>query len=305
MITFFTTPKPFLGHIGIIQRNAIESWKRVHPQAEVILFGDEEGAAEAAHELGIRHVPDVKRNPHGTKFLSPIFDGAQELARHSCLCYINCDIILLSDFRASTERVVKLGGKFLMAGRRWDTDITAPVNFQSADWESNLRRLANEANQQRPPQWIDYFAFSRGLYLKNTPPFVIGRPGWDNWLVWHARHSGARVVDATAVVQAVHQNHDYSYHPDGAAGVWQGEEAKQNYALLQNGRCFATMENATHRLTADGLRPNYRHWAVQAKRKVVALRSAVWFGFLKVTRPLRHAVGLRQGYVPKVEPEKK
>ena len=31
MITFFTTPKPFLGHIGIIQRNAIESWKRRIP----------------------------------------------------------------------------------------------------------------------------------------------------------------------------------------------------------------------------------------------------------------------------------
>ena len=221
----------------------------------MILFGDEEGAAEAARALQIRHVPDVKRNEHGTKYLSPIFDGAQDLAHHNCLCYINCDIILLSDFRAAAERVLALGGRFLMAGQRWDTDITAPVDFYAADWEATVRRQALEANHQRPPQWIDYFVFSRGLYYKNTPPFVIGRPGWDNWLVWHARHSGARVVDATAVVQAVHQNHDYSYHPDGAAGVWQGEEAQQNYALLQGGRCFATMENATHRLTSGGLAP--------------------------------------------------
>ena len=92
-----------------------------------------------------------------------------------------------------------------MAGRRWDTDITAPVDFYATDWQAAVRRLALEANQQRPPQWIDYFAFSRGLYYKNTPAFVIGRPGWDNWLVWQARKSGARVVDATAVVQAVHQ----------------------------------------------------------------------------------------------------
>src|SRR3984893_3808918 len=123
MITCFTTPKPFHGHIGVIQRNAIESWKRVHPDAEVILFGDEEGAAEAARQLGIRHVPVVKRNEHGTQFLSPIFDGAQELARHAFLCYINSDIILLSDFRVAAERVSALGGRFLMAGRRWDTDI--------------------------------------------------------------------------------------------------------------------------------------------------------------------------------------
>src|SRR5579862_3581374 len=291
MITFFTTPKPFLGHIGVIQRNAIESWKRVHPDAEVILFGNEEGAAEAARELQIRHAPDVKRNDHGTKYLSPIFDAAQDLARHNCVCYINCDIILLSDFRAATERVLALGGRFLMAGQRWDTDITAPVDFYAADWEATVRRQAIDANHQRPPQWIDYFAFSRGLYYKNTPPFVIGRPGWDNWLVWHARHSGARVVDASAVVRAVHQNHDYSYHPDGAAGVWQGEEAQQNYALLRGGRCFATMENATHRLTPTALSPNHHHWVVQAKRKLIRARNAGWFGFLHVSRPLRRRLG--------------
>ena len=103
MITFFTTPKPFLGHIGIIQRNAIESWKRVHPEAEVILFGDEEDAADAARALQIQHIANVKRNEHGTKYLSPIFDGAQDLAHHNFLCYINCDIILLSDFRVAAE----------------------------------------------------------------------------------------------------------------------------------------------------------------------------------------------------------
>jgi hypothetical protein len=298
MITFFTTPKPFLGHIGVIQRNAIESWKRVHPEAEVIMFGDEEGAAEAASALQIRHVPDVKRNEHGTKYLSSIFDGAQDLAHYNCLCYVNCDIILLSDFRAAAARVLAPGGRFLMAGQRWDTDITAPVDFYAADWEATVRRQALQANHQRPPQWIDYFAFSRGLYYKNTPPFVIGRPGWDNWLVWHARHSGARVVDATAVVQAVHENHDYSYHPDGIAGVWQGEEAQQNYALLQGDRCFATMENATHRLTPECLRPNCRHWVVQTRRKARTLRNAAWFGFLNATRPLRHRLGVRERHVP-------
>jgi hypothetical protein len=301
MITFFTTPKPFLGHIGTIQCNAIESWKRVHPQAEVILFGDDQGAAEAARSLRIQHVPDVKRNEHGTKFLSPIFDGAQDLATHNCLCYINCDIVLLSDFRVALERVLALDGTFLMAGQRWDTDITAPIDFSASDWEAKVRRQAHEANHQRPPQWIDYFAFSRGLYYKNTPPFVIGRPGWDNWLVWHARHSGARVVDATSMVQVIHQNHDYSYHPEGEAGVWQGKEAQENYTLLAGGR-FATMENATHRLTPGGLQTNYYHWVIQAKRKASSAFYAAWFGLLGLTRPLRRRLGLRERHSPEIPP---
>jgi len=305
MITLFTAPKPFRGHIGIIQRNAIESWKRIHPSVEVILFGDEEGIGEAARDLSVRHVPEVKRNEHGTPYLSPILDTAQELASQDCLCYINTDIILLSGFRGAAERVISLGGRFLMVGQRWDTDITAPVDFSAKDWETTVRRMALEANHQQPPKWIDYFVFSRGLYYKNTPPFVIGRTSWDNWMVWHARNSGARVVDASAVVYAVHQNHDYSHHPGGAAGVWQGEEAQQNYALLDGGRRHATIANATHRLTPKGMRPNYRHWAIQAWRKTLALRSAVWFGLLNVTRPLRHRFGLRQSHIPKVQAGRK
>jgi len=61
MITFFTTAKPFTGHDGVIQRNALKSWTLATPDAEVILFGDEEGAAETARELGIKHVPEVRR----------------------------------------------------------------------------------------------------------------------------------------------------------------------------------------------------------------------------------------------------
>jgi hypothetical protein len=64
------------------------------------------------------------------------------------------------------------------------------------------------------------------------------------------------------------------HQTDGAAGAWQGEEAQQNYALLRGNRCFACMENATHRLLPEGLRPNYHHWAVLGKRKVAALRNA-------------------------------
>jgi hypothetical protein len=43
MLTIFSTPKPFHGHSGIIQRNALKSWTLLHPDVEVILFGIEDG----------------------------------------------------------------------------------------------------------------------------------------------------------------------------------------------------------------------------------------------------------------------
>ncbi len=294
MLTIFSTPKPFDGHIGIIQRNALESWKRIDPDIEIILLGNEAGAIEAAQSLRILHVPGVERNEHGTKYLTSIFDQAQRMARYSTVCYINCDIVLTSDFRQALAQTSTRFPRFLMVGQRWDTDVTVPMDFTDDQWASMLRDKARTANHQRPPNWIDYFAFSRGLFLGNTPPFVIGRPGWDNWLLWKARASGAAVVDVSGVVMAIHQNHDYAYHPDGEAGVWQGEEAQRNYALLHGGRCFGTMENSTHFLTSAGFERNWHHWSVLTKRKGQAFAKSAWFAMLNWTRPIRDRMGLRR-----------
>jgi len=293
MLTFFSTPKPFQGHIAVIQRNALRSWQRVHPDAEIILFGDDAGAAEVCRELGIRHVPQVRKNRYSTKYLAGIYDQAQELARHDILCHVNCDILLLDDFLLALQRIAAQPSPFLMAGRRWDTDIRESLNFDDPEWRAQVRALALRTNRQRPPQWIDYFAFRRGLFRGSIPEFVVGRPGWDNWLLWFARSSGASVVDASAVVCAVHQNHDYGYHPAGEKGVWQGEEAQENYKLLEGHRKFATLGNATHLLKADGLHPNYRHWLAHSKRRAADYLSPLWFRFLDVTRPIRHRLGMR------------
>jgi hypothetical protein len=297
MLTFLTSPKPFRGHIGIIQRNAIQSWKHVHPNAEVFLFGDEEGTGEAARELAVRHAPQVKRNAFGTPYLASIFDGAREMTSNALLCYINCDILLLADFRAALERVAGLNSTFLMAGQRWDTEVTEPLDFSRADWQAVLRQRALTANSQRAPRWIDYFVFSRDLYAQKTPPLVIGRAGFDNWMMWYARSSGAHVIDASQVVAAIHQNHDYSHHPEGEKGIYDGEEARQNFAYMQGG-CYATLENATHCLTLNGLRPNYYHWVAQTKRKGLGVRNAAWFRLLDLTRPLRRWLGMRQRHSP-------
>ena len=66
MLPIFSTPKPFNGQGKVIQRNALKSWTLLHPDVEVILFGDEEGAAETCRDLGIHHEPHVRRNEHGT-----------------------------------------------------------------------------------------------------------------------------------------------------------------------------------------------------------------------------------------------
>src|SRR5712671_3528620 len=201
MITLFSTPKPFRGHSGVIQRNALQSWKLLHPEIEIILFGNDEGAAEVCAELGLRHEPDIIANPSGTKRLDSIFGRAQQIASKNLLCYANCDIVLTKDFRVALEQLLKWQSPFLMVGRRWDANVSAPIDFSRTDWEQELVGLARREGYQRFYHNIDYFLFPRGLYAE-IPPLVIGRVGWDPWLVGKAHDAGAAVVDVSDLVCA-------------------------------------------------------------------------------------------------------
>ena len=129
MITIFSVPKPFEGHIKIIQTNAIRSWLELRPSCQVILFGDEEGIAETAKELGIQHVSDVKLNEFGTPLLDYVFRTAHDLAEHNILCYVNADIILMSDFIKAVQIVSQREQEFLIVGRRWNVAMDGLFDF--------------------------------------------------------------------------------------------------------------------------------------------------------------------------------
>lgn len=293
MLTIFTTLKPFVGHIGVIQRNAITSWTLLRPRPEIILFGDEEGAAEAAKDIGVLGVPQVMRNEFGTPLLHDLFQKAEEQASHQTLCYVNADILLMDDFLRAVMRVSEWCTKYLMVGRRWDVDICEPINFVTPHWQDSLRRLALRTNRQRPPEWIDYFVFNKGIGA-SLLPFAIGRTRWDNWLIWRACSMGRSVVDLSELVMAVHQNHGYGHHRQGYKGVWAGEEAGRNNELGGGWWRRYTTNDATHQLRADGVRLNFRRWSTKIQRAGSHFAYSIWFWFLDLTRPVRNRLGLRQ-----------
>jgi hypothetical protein len=301
MITLFSTAKPFLGHHDVIQRNALESWRRLHPDIEVILFGDDAGAAEVCRELGLRHEPAIDRRENGTKGLRFIFTRAQEIARHEILCYVNCDIVLTNSFLRAIMALLSRHEPFLMIGRRWDVDVTQRLDFSQPSWQEDIVQRARQEGFQRLHYNIDYFAFRRGLYAQ-IPDLVIGRNFWDQWLVWQAGAAGVDVVDVSDVVCAVHQNHDYSYHPQGMAGVWSDAATQENFRRAGGWSHLHTIEDARYYMVPAGLKVNRAYWLAPAKRhmrrvrKTVStfLRTRLWHPLLDKTRPLRQALGLRQ-----------
>lgn len=301
MLTLFTTAKPFKGHSAIIQRNALKSWRLLHPDAEVILFGDDDGAAGVCAEFGIRHESNVERNEYGANRIDYMFTKAQEIARYDTLCFVNCDIILLPDFWRAIERVKAAHAEFLAVGRRWDTPIRRPIDFSSPNWPEETKRQALIADHQQTEWFIDYFAFSRGFFGQEIPPLAVGRIYWDNWVVWKGRQSQKPVVDISRVVVTVHQDHDYAHHPLGRQGVWGGQEAERNFQLAGGWDHLRNIGDATEILAVRGLRPNRRRHLLAAKRGAARagrfllykIWSPSWLLFLGITRPLRAVLGLR------------
>jgi hypothetical protein len=257
MITLFTLPKPFTGHIGMIQRNAIQSWTRLHPDIEILMFGDEQGAADVAADLGIRHFPDVDVNEYGTPQISGYFRQAEETARHPLLCYVNADIILFPDL---IDAVVDVDlPKFVMSGRRTDYDIEEPVDFSRADWAEALREDAQENGVMHDFSAIDYFVYPRGMFGE-IPQFAVGRWYWDNWLVYRARRLGGALIDASERVTAIHQNHDYRHivqvSTKGESRNQGGIESFRNRLLVES--ILLTLEDADWRLDRSGLSRTFR-----------------------------------------------
>jgi hypothetical protein len=253
MLTLFCCPKPFRGLSFDAQRNAIRSWLQLKPTPEVFLVGNEEGVQEAARDFQVRHLQQVARNSFGTPLVNSVFRLAEEAATNEILCYINADIILMSDFIDGIRRVVREMPRSLMVGRRWNLEIKKVIDF-NPDWERWLKNLVAQRGKLYPLFGIDYFVFPKGVWGE-IPPFAIGRPGWDNWIIYRARLLDLPVVDLTWAVTVVHQNHDYSHHPEGWKGAMKGEESKRNIELAGEVAHVHSLLDANYRLAGAGLKP--------------------------------------------------
>jgi hypothetical protein len=250
-LTIFTAPKPFTNpHINIIQRNALGAWSRL-ADVDVLMIGDETGIPEAAREFGVKNIGQVERDEKGIPLVSAVMEIGHKYTDSPVLCYANADMLLMSDMVRAARTVSEQAEDFLFVGQRWNLDLPGPFDF-SGDWESRLRLEVARRGEFYSPWGIDYFVFPRHLYTK-VPNFTIGRPAWDNWMVYHARKSFGMAIDATRDVLAVHQNHDYSHLP-GNKPPYGSEVARSNLVKAGGRKCVYNILDTNHELVHGRIR---------------------------------------------------
>ncbi len=261
-LTLFTIPKPFTGHTGIIQRNAINSWLQLTPFVEIVLVGDEPGVAETAASAGVHHVAAVQRNEHGTPLVNSAFSAVRRFSQSPVYCFCNCDVILTAGFVSAMETLMSDSRleQFVAIGRRTEIDIEQEYDFDDPAVVENLANQAEQNGRAAALVCKEYFAFTRDVY-ETMPEFAVGRGNWDNWMVASAKRRGVPVVNASSVITAIHQNHDYAHTGAGRRSCYvTGPEARRNQELA-GGRNIISGATASWTLDKRGARPVALAWA--------------------------------------------
>jgi hypothetical protein len=271
VLTVFSIPKAFTGHVGVIQRNAVRSWAALGEDVQVVLVGDDPGVAEAARDLGVAHAPTVARSDRGTPRIDDAFATVDRIAEHPLRCFVNADVVLLDDLLPAVAGVRAAFERFLVVGETRDLPLVEEIDLASPATRAELRRRALLEGRSRGATAIDYFVFPTGLF-DPMPPFVVGRARFDNWLVWQARRRGS-VVDATRAVVAVHQSHDYAHVSGGLEEAHFGGEAIRNEALARRDGRIYTIFDASHRMRADRSVHRYAGSRLRARERA---RKLAW-----------------------------
>jgi len=257
-LTIFTAPKPFTNpHVALIQRNAMRSWQYLGNDVEVLMIGDEPGMAAVSKELKVKQLMDVQRNSFGTPLLSSIFDSGRNHGTGAIFAYVNTDILLSPGFQKSIRLVANQFKRFLIIGQRWDLDIKEELGF-SGGWEKRLEERLIVSGRRHPRGGSDFFVYPRACF-EQIPDFALGRAGWDNWMIYHARAKGWPVVDATDTICIVHQTHDYSHLPGGQPH-YRLPESADNLRLAGGRRTIFSLDDADKRLVTSSVYPAKLSW---------------------------------------------
>lgn len=283
LITLFTAPKPFTDpHISLIQRNALRNWQALGDEVEVVVVGDEPGIAEACKALNVRHFPNVRCNDSGTPLISSIFDLARGGTESPFMVYSNADILFLPGLIDAVHVLAGDERPFLAVGQRWDIDITNEIRFTEG-WAAALGNRIPDQGRLHGQTGSDYFIFPRACF-QDIPDFAVGRAGWDNWMIFHARWQHWPVINTTKAITIIHQNHDYAHLPGGLKHFHQ-PESKENIQKAGGIPAIFRLTDSTHVLENGVLKRKQLTWK-QFWREVeifplVGLRSKIlgWLAF--------------------------
>lgn len=254
-ITFLFSPKPFVGQDAINQNNAVASWRRVAPNAQLICYGDGEGVKAACDRWKAIWVSDAPMTSTGAPRFDWIVSHATQHAQNDLQMFINADIFLLPGFMQSIDKIDLK--QFLGISDRLNLKENILSEAPLGNCKKRLIELAhNQECAFNGGGGSDFFIFKRGMW-DGLPPIAVGRACYDNSLMGFCIQKGIPLVDVTNAIVCLHAPHGYKHVKGGRNEAYNGVDVKLNESLLK-GAPRPMLCDATHLLLPTGLVKNNR-----------------------------------------------
>lgn len=228
MFTIFTFPRPFKEPFLTPQINAINSWKKIHPDVEIFLINDEENSSKIFAKSNDIKCIDGKFSKYGSPLLKYALTEIKKQAKHNDILFLNTDIIYIDGFVTSIKAIRSHYNQYFVVGRRMDIDLNQKIDFSVENYKSVLIDLYNKGKLHNL-SGLDFWLFSKNLF-DDIPNFRIGKPGYDSWLLANAYKNSIPTIDASQTIRILHQNHYYPQKKSDSYVI----EYDINIALMKN-----------------------------------------------------------------------
>ena len=244
---------------------------------QVLLFSNDEPHVRLADSLSFDLLTRFDVDAYGAPKLHSLFRQAEYVAGRRdipYLLYVNGDIALGIDAAETADAIAAYDFPELLAvGSRPDVNTqllrTAPAHYTAemeqlraatraettaapagvntagaslsrALTDSMFSSLSAKSRSSGSVEALDFFLFSRGLWdWQQVPRFLLGRVGFDNWLLhWANSRKSATVVDCSPTLTALHMSHDLhssSTQPGGMTNLrLAGQPSRRGLGSLQH-----------------------------------------------------------------------
>ncbi|KAL3855425.1 hypothetical protein ACJMK2_014636 [Sinanodonta woodiana] len=235
IITLFTSFKTDLAmdpEKELVYNNTLYNWQTLRPHAQLIYFTMETSAVDKVILFDWNIHPLIPPSENGIPIIKDMYLQANKIYITSWYGYFNGDILLTDDILETLEYVSNVSDTFrnasiLITGRRINV---LNVTSEEVRSKNGIKESASSRGSLYEIDAEDYFITNIFFPWSKIPEFVIGRAGYDNWIVGHARCDLATIViDATETITAVHQTTSKGGNKEGHAHG----NTKYNFELIQ------------------------------------------------------------------------
>jgi len=207
MLTIGTTPRPLentANRSGF--EAAVKSWMKLEPTPQVLVFGN---YPKVIGDLGATMVENFDHEPDGRPYFNSFVAKTEELAIHPFVMYITDHLIVLPGLMEALGEVAGQLDQFLMMGMRWTGNVV-PIDFSNNDWWKPIAGRIGDITKTGNVGAKDWLVW-RKPWPQPIPPFIMGMPWYDTWMVVEAQKRMIPRIDATAVIKTVHPPHGFPF----------------------------------------------------------------------------------------------